>query len=140
MYIVGSENRPLCVNMKITDPHIYLNLIGIIILLVGLGGAAWIYITAGNDANGVLGYEIIGGQAYSISPEDSKMYRHDLELFGGKAAVFADQFNRWFAGLWHRKSLAFIVAFIAIFTSLVVFYFANRPPLRFESDIHGDNH
>ena len=126
--------------MKITDPHVYLNLIGIMILLVGLGGAAWIYNAAGDDASGVLGYEIIGGQAYPVSPQDSKMYRHDLELIGGKAAVMADQFSTWFSGLWRGKSLAFIVAFMTICISLVVFYFANRPPARLESDIPGDNH
>lgn len=125
---------------KITNPHIYLNLIGFIILLVGLGSAILIYSTSGNDSNGALGYVIIDGQAYPISPEDSKMYRHDLELFGGKAVVLADQFSRWFAGLWHGKSLAFIVAFITIFMSIVVFYFANRPPSLFESDIYRDDH
>ena len=58
---------------KITDPQTYLNLIGIIILLVGLGSAALIYNTAENDSRDVLGYEIIDGHAYPIYPEDSKI-------------------------------------------------------------------
>ena len=123
----------------ISDPQTYLNLISVIILLVGLGSAVLIYRTAGNDSNGVLGYEIIGGQAYPIKPEDSKMYRHDLELYGGKAAVLSDEFSRWFAGLWHGKSLAFTVAYITLFISFVVFYIANHLPSRLKSDVHSES-
>ena len=59
---------------KITDPRTYLTLLSFIILLVGLGSASLIYRTAENDSINVLGYEIIGGQAYPIMPEDSKVY------------------------------------------------------------------
>ena len=124
---------------KISDPQTCLNLISVIILLVGLGSAVLIYRTAGNDSNGVLGYEIIGGQAYPIKPEDSKMYRHDLELYGGKAAVLSDEFSRWFVGLWHGKSLAFTVAYITLFISFVVFYIANHLPSRLKSDVHSES-
>ena len=124
---------------KISDPQTCLNLISVIILLVGLGSAVLIYRTAGNDSNGVLGYEIIGGQAYPISPEDSKMYLHDLQLYGGKAAVLSDEFSRWFVGLWHGKSLAFTVAYITLFISFVVFYIANHLPSRLKSDVHSES-
>ena len=124
---------------KISDPQTCLNLISVIILLVGLGSAVLIYRTDGNDSNGVLGYEIIGGQAYPIKPEDSKMYRHDLELYGGKAAVLSDEFSRWFVGLWHGKSLAFTVAYITLFISFVVFYIANHLPSRLKSDVHSES-
>ena len=124
---------------KISDPQTYLNLISVIILLVGLGSAVLIYRTAENDSNSVLGYEIVGGQAYPIRPEDSKMYRHDLELYGGKAAVLSDEFSRWFAGLWHGKSLAFTVAYITLFISFVVFYIANHLPSRLKSDVRSEN-
>ena len=124
---------------KISDPQTCLNLISVIILLVGLGSAVLIYRTVGNDSNGVLGYEIIGGQAYPISPEDSKMYRHDLELYGEKAAVLSDEFSRWFVGLWHGKSLAFTVAYITLFISFVVFYIANHLPSRLKSDARSES-
>ena len=124
---------------KITDPQTCLNLISVIILLVGLGSATLIYRTTGNDLNDVLGYEIIDGHAYPISPEDSKMYLRNLQLHGGKASVLADELRRWFVGLWHGKSLAFTVAFITIFISFVIFYFANHLPSSFESDINSDN-
>lgn len=93
---------------KVADLRESLILIGAIIMLVGLGSAIWIYQTAGDDSGSVLGYEIIGGSVYPIAPEDSRVYRRDLEHLGGKAAIVVDDFSRWFVGLWHGKSLASI--------------------------------
>jgi hypothetical protein len=117
---------------KITDSRTYLTLLSFIILLVGLGSAALIYRTAENDSISVLGYEIIGGQAYPIMPEDSKVYLRNLQRYGGKELVIIDEVNRWFVGLWHGKSLAFTVAFITIVTSFVVHFIANHLPSNFE--------
>jgi hypothetical protein len=99
-----------------------------IILLVGLGSAVLIYQKADNDAGSVLGYEVIGGSAYPIMPEDSRKYLRDLQLYGGKAAVLEDEVERWFVGLWHGKSLAFTVACISFFISFGFFYAANHLP------------
>jgi hypothetical protein len=124
---------------KITNQQTCLYLISAIILLVGLSSAILIYLTAGNDSKIVLGYEIVGGNAYLITPENSKKYIHDLTLYGGKAAVLADEFNRWFVGLWHGKSLAFTVACITIFISLGFFFVARISPSDLESDAHDEN-
>ena len=133
-----SNNRD---NMKleIADVRESLILIGAIIILVGLGSSILIYQSAGNDSNGVLGYEIIDGSAYPIRPEDSRMYRRDLELYGGKAAVVVDDFSRWFVGLWHGKSLAFTVAGISIFIAFIFFFAANRLQSRLKYDVHSKN-
>ena len=90
-----------------------LYLISAIILLVGLGSAILIYLTAENDSYSILGYE------------DSKTYIHDLELYGGKANVLASEYMRWFGGLWHGKSLAFTVACITIIISFGFFFVAR---------------
>jgi hypothetical protein len=124
---------------KVAHLHESLILIGAIIMLVGLGSAIMIYQSAGGDSESVLGYEIIDGSAYPIRPEDSRMYRRDLELYGGKAAVITDDFSRWFVGLWHGKSLAFTVAGISIFISFVFFFAANRLPFLLKSDVHNEN-
>ena len=124
---------------KIKDMRAFLRLISTSILLVGLTCAVYIYWTAGDDMNGVLGYEMIGGSVYPVMPQDSKMYRHDLELYGGKAAVLADDLSRWVAGLWHGKSLAFIVACVAIVGSFGFFYAANHLPTRLKSGVRGEN-
>jgi hypothetical protein len=119
---------------KIKNHQTRLYLITAVILLIGLGSAVFLYQTAENDSDSVLGYEIVNGQAYPIRPEDSKMYRHDLELYGGKYNVIADEFTRWFAGLWHGKSLAFTVACITVFLSVGFMVVANS----FRSDLNSD--
>jgi hypothetical protein len=115
------------VNWKTTNLQTRLYLISVIILLIGLSSSIWIYLTVENSKN-FFGYEIAGGNAYLIMPENSKKYIHDLNLYGGKAAVLADEFNRWFVGLWHGKSLAFTVAFITVFTALGFFFVARTSP------------
>ena len=124
---------------KTTTLQTRLYLISALILLVGLSSSIWIYLTAGSDSKSMLGYEIIGGNAYLITPEHSKKYVHDLKLIGGNAAVFADEFSRWFIGLWHGKSLACTVACITIFISLGFFFAARTSPSDLESDAHDEH-
>jgi len=107
------------------DKTIRLKIIGAIILVVGLSSATLIYLHAGRNSPGVLGYEAGEGRLYPINPEDSKQYLRDLELYGGKANVLADEFRRWFAGLWQGKSLAYIIGGTAILVSFGLFYAAD---------------
>jgi hypothetical protein len=99
-----------------------LYLIAAIVLLAGLGSSALIYLTAG----GGPADELADGDIYMVRPEDSKMYRHDLEVYGGKANVLMDEFMRWFAGLWHGKQLALTITCITVVMSLAVFYIARH--------------
>jgi len=124
---------------KITKLRTRFYLIAAIILLVGSGSAILIYLTAENDSESALGYEVAGGYVYPIRPEDSKVYRHDLELYGGKANVLASEFMRWFVGLWHGRSLAFTVACITIFISFGFFLVANRWLSDLKSDDRDEN-
>ena len=101
-----------------------LYLIAAIILVLGLGSAILIYFAAENAPESVFGYE----------PENSKMYMHDLELYGGKANVLANDFMRWFDGLWHGTSLAFTIACITIFVSFGFLFVASRLSSHSESD------
>lgn len=104
-------------------------LLGLLILLAGLSAAAWIFATAAEDVSDVIGYEMVNGERVPISTSDSKAYRHDLERFGGKAAVFADDFNRWLGGLWHGKRLAVLLIILAFGVSYICFRAAERTPL-----------
>jgi len=124
---------------KTTNLQTRLYLISAIILMVGLSSSIWIYLTAENDSKSVFGYEIAGDNAYLIAPENSKKYVHDLELYGGKANVLANEFMSWFIGLWHGKSLAFTVACITIFISLGFFLVARTSPSHLEHDVHDEN-
>jgi hypothetical protein len=123
---------------KFPDLPTCLNLISAIILLVGLGSATLIYQRAENNSDGVLGYEEVDGVLYPINPEDSKQYLRGLELYGGKTNVLVDKFRRWFVGIWHGKSLAFIVGCLTIIISFGFFYTANYLNPRLKSDATGE--
>jgi hypothetical protein len=126
-------------NWKILPRRTCLNLFSAIILLVGLGSAALIYQRADNTPYGALGYETADGAIYPIMPEDSKIYRHNLEVYGGKLNVMLDDFRRWFVGLWQGKSLAVILACTAILISYGFFYAANYLTQPLASEVHPDH-
>jgi hypothetical protein len=92
-----------------------LHIIAAVVLLIGLGGATLIYFTADDASENMSIYEF----------EHSKIYRHDLELYGGKINVLASEFMQWFDGLWHGRSFAYTLAFIAISISCVVVFIAS---------------
>jgi hypothetical protein len=100
-------------------------LAGIAVLALGLCAAVVIYVTAKDDSNGAVSYEVINGVAYPVAPADSKAYQRELERFGGKANVLAAELTRWFASLWQGRRLAFSVAFIGILASLALFLYAK---------------
>lgn len=115
------------------DPRKRLYLISAIIMMAGLLTSAFIYLAAAKGpGNGLYGEE--GGDIYVVRPEDSKMYRHDLEVYGGKANVLIDKFLRWFGGLWHGESLALTVACITALAAVGVFLIARHWP--FAPDVH----
>jgi hypothetical protein len=124
---------------KTTGLQTRLYLISALILLIGIGCSTWIYLTNENDSKRVLGYEIAGGDAYLITPENSKKYVHDLELYGGKVNVLAEEFMSWFVGLWHGKSLAYTVGCMAVFLSLGFFFAARTLPACPEYDAHAEH-
>jgi hypothetical protein len=126
-------------NWNNLDRRTRLKLISLIILLVGLGSAAWIYHRAENTPYGALGYVEEGGTLYPVMPEDSKEYLRSMELYGGKANVLADRSRRWFVGLFQGKSLAVIIAGAAIIISWGFFYAAHHPTPPLKSDRSEDN-
>jgi hypothetical protein len=101
-------------NRRILNQRTWLNLISTVILLVGLGSSVLIYQSVGNDPYGALDFE------------NSKQYRHNLEVYGGKFSVIMDDCRRWFLGLWQGKSLAVMLACTVIIISLGFFYAANH--------------
>ena len=106
-----------------------LYLIAAVILLVGMGSALLIYLTAGSESDSALIHEF----------ENSKKYKHELELYGGKANVMADKLWRWFDGLWHGESLAFTVAGLSILLSFGFGFFAYHTPPDIQAAIPPEN-
>lgn len=106
---------------RFADPRTRHYLIAAIILFAGLIGAIVIYLRAGLAPDTLM----------EFSPETSKKYLRDLELYGGTANVLAVQFQAWFAGLWRGRALAYTVAAISAITALgYVFFAVVLPPLR----------
>ena len=101
-----------------------------VVLLVGLSSSVVIYRAAMNDSTSDSSYEFIGGFVYPAEGGNTKKYVHDLQLYGGNAAVLADEFMRWFTGLWRGETLAYTIGFITVSLSLVLFLIAWRAPSR----------
>jgi hypothetical protein len=97
-----------------SHPQTSLYLAAAVTLLVGLGSSLAIYLTAVDTVE----------DATISAFENSKAYRHDLELYGGKVNVLANDLMSWFEGLWHGKTLAFTVAAITLVTAAVLFLIA----------------
>ena len=98
-----------------------LYLIGACILLAGLVSAALVYVTATDHRGDAVSYEMVDGNVYAISPDDSKRYLRDVERYGGKAAVLTDEFSRWFSDLWQGRQLAYTLASVAVVVALACF-------------------
>ena len=93
-----------------------LQLGALVVLVLGLASALGMYLAA-DDAP---------ASAALVEMHGSKPYVHQLERFGGKAAVMFDQFNRWFAGLWEGRQLGVTVAWITIVVAAAMFLVARR--------------
>lgn len=114
--------------MNIKRLRTWLYLTSAVLLLIGLSSSIVIYRAAMNDSTSASSYEFIGGFVYPGEGGYTKKYVHDLQLYGGNAAVLADEFMRWFAGLWRGESLAYTVGFITVALSLVLFLIARSAP------------
>ena len=102
----------------------------VVIAVVGLSAALAIYLTvgAGSEPDENFQILIVDGQIYRIPLADTKLYRRDLQRFGGNAAVVFDDLTRWFVGLWRGRSLAITVACITGFVSLGLVGLARKTP------------
>ncbi len=110
------------------NPRALLALLSGIILVIGIGSAAFVYRAAVQTPGSVLGYVEGDGSVYPVMPEDSKQYMREMEMYGGKANVLADRLRRWFTGLWHGKSLAYTIASISVLLALGCSLTAARLP------------
>jgi hypothetical protein len=90
------------------------HLVAALILLAGLAAATVIYLRAGSSPDELL----------EFSPDTSKTYLRDLQLYGGTANVLAVKLQTWFDGLWHGRSLAYTVGVLAAGVSAAYLFFA----------------
>jgi hypothetical protein len=101
----------------------------VLILLIGLGSSAVVYLTADKEPERDVFYDY----------QHSKKYKHELELYGGKANVIANDFAGWFGGLWQGRSLALTIAVLTIILSGGYYYIASRLELmKNDEEDHGE--
>jgi hypothetical protein len=84
------------------------------IVLVGLGSAAVIYLTAQEPQDNPF-----------ADYEQSKRFSHDVQRMGGKISLVANDLSSWFSGLWQGQQLAWSVAFITMVIAAVYYLVAS---------------
>ena len=82
----------------------HLKKITVAILAVGFSAAIAAYFFAASRPDNPLGYD----------PLQTKLYRHQLEVYGGQANVLAAEFRDWFDGLWYGRNLAYTIAVLTV--------------------------
>lgn len=92
--------------------QVRLRLIGKVVLVVGLAGSALAFASAGPEDE--------------AASEESKRYLYEMEYIGGQSNLLAAEIRQWFAGLWHGRGLAHMLAFVAIVGSFTCFFLARR--------------
>jgi hypothetical protein len=100
--------------LRIADPLTRCRIVTAAILLVGFGSAVTIYLTAGEAPDDPF-----------AEFEKSKKFAYELERMGGKAAIVANDFNKWFVGLWQGETLAYTVAVITIILAAGYYFIAT---------------
>ena len=87
------------------------------LLVVGLGAALALYLTATPEVvDPLLG-----------DPMTTKKYLRELRVIGGQGNVLAAEFQDWFAGLWHGRALAGTVAVLTAVATLAFRFVATHP-------------
>lgn len=93
------------------------NRITLLLLLLGLGSAFIIYLTAVP----VVVDPLLGDQLAS------KKYLRELRVIGGQGNVLSAEFQDWFAGLWQGRELAYTVAVLTLVTISGFRFVATHP-------------
>src|SRR5262245_60766393 len=98
----------------------------VLVAVVGLSTALVIYFNADEDSDLDENVQVVimDGKTYRIPIADTKMYRRELQRFGGQALVLFDDFNRWFVGLWRGRSLAITIGWLTAIASIGLFLLA----------------
>jgi hypothetical protein len=100
-----------------------LSTVGVIVLLVGIGGAVLVYRLGQNPS--AASTTNSDWKDSTLSLTDSKTSTRDIELYGGKLGVLM---VRWLEWLQRPESLAIIIATISALIALGCFLLARRLP------------
>ena len=84
------------------------------ILLIGLGSAVWVYVTAVDIPDNPF-----------AEFEQSKRFSHEVQRMGGKMALVANELSSWFSGLWQGRQLAFTIACCTLLIAALYYVIAS---------------
>lgn len=85
-------------------------------LLAGVVASTAVFLTASPDEQNSLVTEF----------RNSKACRHELEAYGGKLSLIADELCRWFNSLWKGENLAFTIAAASAAVACLLYFIARR--------------
>lgn len=109
----------LAVSRRLSPKRI--NQISLALLILGIGAAVAIFVTAGPEK--------IDPLDPLSDPFQSKKYLHEMRVIGGKSNVFAAQVMHWFNSLWHGRPLAGTVIVLTVLVVLAFRFVIVRPEL-----------
>jgi hypothetical protein len=101
-----------------------LNLLGLTILLAGLGSAAFIWLDQDRIDRQKSAQATNGAE--TLSPEDSRRYTHDVELYYGETGMLMEKWKRWVREMTQGKPLAEMIAVVSLLSAGGLFYLASR--------------
>lgn len=111
---------------RFSSPRSRVYLAGAVILALGLASAALVYFLAGQQGGtSAAGDSIVGTVAYPGALDESSREMQQVERLGGKPAVLALEFHRWFLSLWHGRPLAWTLATLSAAVALLCFHIAS---------------
>jgi hypothetical protein len=108
--------------------RLILNLLGLIVLIAGISSAASIWLAQDRiDRQANAGAT---NATEPLSPEDSRRYTHDVELYYGETGMLMEKWKRWIHEMTQGKPLADTIAVASLILASGLFYVAsnrNRP-------------
>lgn len=104
-------------------------LLGVVILLGGLGSSVSIWRAQDRIERQASARQMNDPGSVNIiqplSPDDSRRYTRDVELYYGKTGVLLDKWTRWLEKMTQGKPLARTIAVASLLLASGLFYFAT---------------
>jgi hypothetical protein len=105
---------------------VMLRVLGLVIMASGLGSATSIWLTQArlDRQMAARGPDVRG----PLTPEDSRRYTHDLQLYYGQTGLLTEKWKRWLGELTQGKPLAGVIAVASLLIGGGLFYMPRRLP------------
>jgi hypothetical protein len=101
-----------------------LRVLAVTILVSGLGSAISIWLAQDRIDRQTRAEE--PDLAQPLSPEDSRRYTHDVEMYYGKTGLLVDKWRQWWEEMTHGKGLADTIAVASLAVAGGVFYWTTK--------------